>query len=65
MHSSILLYHLILLLNNTGNQPEGGTMKHIVTQHRLPGFKQDSTGTIQINYHFPNGIQDVSFLLIK
>lgn len=42
-----------------GNQPINGTMTIETSRHRLPGFEQDSRGTIRITYHFPNGIQDV------
>ena len=28
------------------------------TRHRLPGYEQSSTGTIEIYYQFPDGIQD-------
>ncbi|CAF0788912.1 unnamed protein product [Adineta steineri] len=44
--------------NIRGNQPENGTMKCIVTKHRLPGYEKNSNGTIRISYYFPNGIQD-------
>jgi hypothetical protein len=46
---------------NIGNQPEDGKMTYIVTKHRLPGFKSNSSGTIRIDYYFPDGTQDVSF----
>jgi hypothetical protein len=36
-------------------------MTYIVSKHRLPGFGRSSFGTIKITYHFPNGIQDVSY----
>lgn len=44
-----------------GNQPLNGTMSIDTSKHRLPGFEHDSRGTIRITYHFPNGIQDVSY----
>lgn len=48
-----------------GNQPESGIMRHMTVKTRLPGFEKTSSGTIQINYSFPDGTQDVSFSLIK
>jgi hypothetical protein len=36
-------------------------MTHTVLKNRLPGFGRTSTGTIQITYTFPNGIQSVSY----
>ncbi len=44
-----------------GNQPVDGTMNIDTFKHRLPGFEHDSRLTIKITYHFPNGIQDVSY----
>ncbi|CAF0912065.1 unnamed protein product [Rotaria sordida] len=41
-----------------GNQPENGQMKYIVRNRRLPGFKHNSNGTIEITYYFPDGVQD-------
>jgi len=53
----ILIFFIFVIL---GNQPINGTMSIDTSKHRLPGFEHDSRGTIRINYHFPNGIQDVS-----
>ena len=40
----------------TGNQPTGGTMTVLTSPHKkLPGYEK--YGTIQINYHIPNGKQ--------
>ncbi|CAF3424996.1 unnamed protein product [Rotaria sp. Silwood1] len=41
-----------------GNQPENGIMTHHVRKRRLPGFTNNSFGTIEITYYFPDGIQD-------
>lgn len=41
-----------------GNQPLNGTMRIRKTRHLLPGFENNSTGTLQIAYYFPDGIQD-------
>jgi len=40
-----------------GDQPDDGNMYIRKTRHRLPGFKETSTGTIEVYYQFPDGIQ--------
>ena len=45
----------------TGNQPKDGTMEITNSRSSLPGFS--GYGTIQINYYFPSGRQQVTFFL--
>lgn len=40
-------------------------MRYKTSKRRLPGFKDNSYGTIEIQYHFPDGIQDVRFSLLS
>jgi len=39
----------------TGNMPTTGKIKHILTNHRLPGY--ENCGCIEITYYFSPGIQ--------
>lgn len=55
-----LSFDYVLSISIVGNQPIDGTMTIETSKHRLPGYEHDSRGSIRINYHFPNGIQDVS-----
>jgi len=41
-----------------GNQPKNGLMTTQKIKHRLPGFENDSRGSIQITYLMPDGIQE-------
>ena len=43
-----------------GNQPVGGTMKHIYENDFLPGY--EDYGTIAVEYHIPNGLQGKEYL---
>lgn len=51
---------MIFLWIHAGDQPSNGRMNYRMTDHRLPGYENDSEGTIEIYYHIPGGIQDVS-----